>query len=292
MKREEQDIMAATEWKQKVKSKENEQSKKKRSHHRTNNPETQLVQFMSNSTCGSLRPGLTSRGQEQNSRFQVKFNLPVANEQSQAITIDGGKMIYIPKTKDDLKYIRCNGSSNKTFNKESNLLGIPLSELLRRTEVIERKSMKRKRIRRENEPDVIDDVNDEEMKDLQIDKHRLQDSQLWVDKHAPRSFTDLLSDERTNREVLRAVRAWDPFVFKKEVPKRPQMYTYHNDNDRSKPTNTPTNAKEDAKTKAVDLRPDEQNRVILLSGPPGKDFVTTFKFDCVCRLPTYNSLKF
>ncbi len=25
---------------------------------------------------------------------------------------------------------------------------------------------------------------------------------LWVDKYAPRSFTELLSDEQTNREVL------------------------------------------------------------------------------------------
>lgn len=40
---------------------------------------------------------------------------------------------------------------------------------------------------------------------------------LWVDKYAPESFRDLLSDERVNREVLRAVKAWDRFVFKKEV---------------------------------------------------------------------------
>lgn len=40
---------------------------------------------------------------------------------------------------------------------------------------------------------------------------------LWVDKYAPDGFRDLLSDEKINREVLRAVKAWDPFVFKKEV---------------------------------------------------------------------------
>lgn len=40
---------------------------------------------------------------------------------------------------------------------------------------------------------------------------------LWVDKYAPEGFRDLLSDEKINREVLRAVKAWDPFVFKKEV---------------------------------------------------------------------------
>lgn len=37
---------------------------------------------------------------------------------------------------------------------------------------------------------------------------------LWVDKYAPDGFRDLLSDEKINREVLRAVKTWDPFVFK------------------------------------------------------------------------------
>lgn len=30
----------------------------------------------------------------------------------------------------------------------------------------------------------------------------LADEQLWVEKYAPSSFKELLSDERTNREVL------------------------------------------------------------------------------------------
>jgi chromosome transmission fidelity protein 18 len=36
---------------------------------------------------------------------------------------------------------------------------------------------------------------------------------LWVDKHAPKGFPHLLSDERTNREVARWVKAWDQRVF-------------------------------------------------------------------------------
>ncbi|GLJ40597.1 hypothetical protein SUGI_0838040 [Cryptomeria japonica] len=37
--------------------------------------------------------------------------------------------------------------------------------------------------------------------------------QLWVDKYAPKSFTELLSDEQTNREVLRWLKQWDHCVF-------------------------------------------------------------------------------
>ena len=71
------------------------------------------------------------------------------------------------------------------------------------------------------------------------------DPALWVDKYSPRSFTHLLSDERTNREVLGWVKEWDEFVFKIAPP-------HH---------------REDAEEERADKRP--ERRVILLSGPPG-----------------------
>ncbi|RVW85781.1 hypothetical protein CK203_055385 [Vitis vinifera] len=41
--------------------------------------------------------------------------------------------------------------------------------------------------------------------------------QLWVDKYAPSSFTELLSDEQTNREVLLWLKQWDSCVFGSEI---------------------------------------------------------------------------
>ncbi|RDX92278.1 Chromosome transmission fidelity protein 18-like protein, partial [Mucuna pruriens] len=40
---------------------------------------------------------------------------------------------------------------------------------------------------------------------------------LWVDKYAPKSFTELLSDEQTNREVLLWLKQWDSIVFGSEI---------------------------------------------------------------------------
>ncbi|KAJ7979669.1 chromosome transmission fidelity protein 18-like [Quillaja saponaria] len=40
---------------------------------------------------------------------------------------------------------------------------------------------------------------------------------LWVDKYAPNSFTELLSDEQTNREVLLWLKQWDSCVFGSEI---------------------------------------------------------------------------
>jgi chromosome transmission fidelity protein 18 len=93
---------------------------------------------------------------------------------------------------------------------------------------------------------------------------------LWVDKHAPAAFGHLLSDDRTNREVMRALRAWDPHVFHAASPARPEFMrareeaakekvfsSQHHHNSNSKPVNP------------KDKRPEESKRVILLSGPPG-----------------------
>ncbi len=40
-----------------------------------------------------------------------------------------------------------------------------------------------------------------------------EDSALWVDKYEPRVFTDLLTEERTNREALMWMKSWDKIVF-------------------------------------------------------------------------------
>jgi len=107
---------------------------------------------------------------------------------------------------------------------------------------------------------------------------------MWVDKYAPTSFSHLLSDERTNREVVRALRAWDPYVFRREPPppppiqRRPEFAGSALQNpagDRNKPffhkAATPN-------ANPKDNRPDAASRVILLSGPPG---IGTFVCDAV-----------
>ena len=66
------------------------------------------------------------------------------------------------------------------------------------------------------------------------------ESTLWVDKYSPRLFSQLLSSEKTNREVLKALKQWDNFVF---------------------------GPKGQSKQDKGDTRPFQ--KVILLCGPPG-----------------------
>ncbi len=116
---------------------------------------------------------------------------------------------------------------------------------------------------------------------------------LWVDKHAPTSISHILSDERTNREVLRALRAWDPYVFRREAPARPTpaypskygqhdskkygrrgAFGKHGKNDHPLKRDTKDNGDDNNfdgtfNNQRTDARPDESSLVILLSGPPG-----------------------
>ena len=44
------------------------------------------------------------------------------------------------------------------------------------------------------------------------------DSALWVDKYSPHTFSELLSSESLNRDVLRWIKCWDPVVFGRPGP--------------------------------------------------------------------------
>ncbi|ORY75800.1 P-loop containing nucleoside triphosphate hydrolase protein, partial [Protomyces lactucae-debilis] len=63
---------------------------------------------------------------------------------------------------------------------------------------------------------------------------------MWVDKYRPQKFTELLGDERTNRDVLRWLKHWDHCVFGKA----------------SKATTT-------------DPHKRPERRILMLTGPPG-----------------------
>lgn len=145
------------------------------------------------------------------------------------MTLADGTMVYVRTS--PIESVSASDDNDRAL---SCSLGVSMRELKRRSEVIRRK-----------------------VKQNKYGKKIVDNGQLWVDKHAPSSFPHLLSDEKTNREVLRALRAWDPYVFGREAPARPVSYQqYHQEEPKSN-----DNPK--------DKRPEESSRVILLAGPPG-----------------------
>ncbi|KAJ1986364.1 Chromosome transmission fidelity protein 18 [Dimargaris cristalligena] len=58
---------------------------------------------------------------------------------------------------------------------------------------------------------------------------------LWVDKYKPRYFTDLISDEKINRETLLWLKQWDYCVFGRKNPSYQNHTKLHNRSSRTGP---------------------------------------------------------
>lgn len=89
---------------------------------------------------------------------------------------------------------------------------------------------------------------------LITDKDIATDTRLWTDKHKPSKFTDLMGDDRLNRQVMSWLKEWDKCVFNKNTAdstykrKRDiEPYAYRDPYNLGRP----------------------QERLLLLSGPPG-----------------------
>lgn len=181
------------------------------------------------------------------------------------MTLRDGTRVYVRCRPADLG---CSGTKDTTTQStpvgppSSSSLGVNMKELKCRVDAITRRSLAAK-----------EKFNVGATRGTRFAMMTQEDCDLWVDKHAPASFPHLLSDERTNREVLRALRGWDPYVFGREPPSRPSSHVLHNQQEQqqgqvqNKPNKGDKGSKNDRYL--LDKRPEESQRVILLSGPPG-----------------------
>lgn len=182
------------------------------------------------------------------------------------MTLGDGTRVYL-RRRDENESLACKYRSSS----QRHTLGVPMDELMRRVRATRRRreheqqdSLRRELKRLENDDD---DDGDDEWNGHEPSRDEGSD-QLWVDKHAPSAFAHLLSDERTNREVVRALRAWDPYVFHRDPPPRPNMgFTWNEKSTKNAKFETPAPGIE--KRNPRDRRPEESERVLLLSGPPG-----------------------
>jgi chromosome transmission fidelity protein 18 len=193
---------------------------------------------------------------------------PVEGEKSHPMTLGDGTRIHVRVRKE----VELATKPSDTSSQHQHLLGTSIAELMRRVQAVRRKEEhdRQERIRRELHVG-IDDDDDESLGDnAEAEGERPIDDKLWVDKHAPSSFAHLLSDERTNREVVRALRAWDPYVFNRDPPPRPDTgFQYQPDSNNKGGASNDNEDKTPAPKASKDRRPEEMSRVILLSGPPG-----------------------
>ena len=205
---------------------------------------------------------------------------PVVGTTSVPMTLGDGTRVHIPILTN--AHVPCGESAQK--KQSSSLFGVGIDVMLDRVRMNRRKREYEKVVQESiARSSVVDDVMESDSTTAEkvntaskspisvTESSKLcSTSQLWVDKHAPKTFAHLLSDERSNREVVRALRAWDPYVFHREPPKRPDIQSYRKFKDRDIQEKVADSKGVDTdKTKSKDSRPDISSRVILLSGPPG-----------------------
>ncbi|KAF7662666.1 hypothetical protein LDENG_00230220 [Lucifuga dentata] len=103
-----------------------------------------------------------------------------------------------------------------------------------------------------------------------------RNSRLWVDRFSPRHYTELLSDDFTNRCLLKWLKLWDTVVFGRERKSRPDRQASNQNS--SKPNQANQNAnrfksKIEVTEELLEAELDQYKRpkfkVALLSGPPG-----------------------
>lgn len=163
----------------------------------------------------------------------------------QAVTAAGGARFYL-RTAAAVAALRRVGGEAPATGRPTGLCGAPFHEL-RRAATAELARMAAAAIQEE----VVEEEDD-------------QQTELWVEKFKPRCYTDLLSDNGTNRTLLMWLKLWDQLVFGKERKVKRQLTEEEVEAARWK-AGAPL--PEVVEEWGADGRP--QQRVALLHGPPG-----------------------
>ena len=212
-------------------------------------PDAQLLSFLRNTKTPKKKPMVRMPA------------APVPGKTCLPLTLGDGTRVYCPMH-DNQQQLQPNPQQSQTTSSGRRFdapLGVSMDVLLQRVQTARRKKEHARQQRVRQQLTALEEVEEKE-------DSTAPDHQLWVDKHAPRSFAHLLSEERANREVVRALREWDPYVFHREPPKRPEVFQQKTYNHSEKKNDKGESEK---KKNPKDKRPDESSRVILLSGSPG-----------------------
>lgn len=121
-------------------------------------------------------------------------------------------------------------------------------------------------------------AEDAQMEVADITTSAAENKNLWVDLYKPRKYYELLSDESTNRTLLRWLKLWDKIVFNIKPKVKPMKVNEKEINNKFKKRDLPLELDEHG-------RP--QYKVALLCGPPGLGKIK-FYFN-ICRLININT---
>ncbi|KAH7046343.1 hypothetical protein BKA57DRAFT_466280 [Linnemannia elongata] len=192
----------------------------------------------------SGKPGLSTKTKVPEVK-KYDYTLPPATGSFIKARNSSGTTFYLAKK------VRTDQSKNSFMqqllanDKSASLLSLPIHRMIDELE-LEIRNQKQDEVQR-----LLD--GDDDVLDLDEDPSSGSNERLWVDKYRPKNYTDLMGDERVNREVLSWIKQWDQCVFGRKFNKFTPEYKKQQ-------------FKEFRKPDALG-RPDR--KVLLLTGPPG-----------------------
>ncbi|XP_073414531.1 chromosome transmission fidelity protein 18 homolog isoform X1 [Dendrobates tinctorius] len=164
------------------------------------------------------------------------------------------------------------------------LLGLPISYLKeqvadeRRRQVLEESQRLTEML--SSQMNALEDAESESLEPVcaeaeeEDEEDDVSSQNLWVDRYTPRHYTELLSDDYTNRCLLKWLKLWDTVVFGKEkMVKKPKVMPDQRANKFQKESAGKWKSKAQITEEILEAELDQHNRpknkVTLLCGPPG-----------------------
>ena len=154
---------------------------------------------------------------------QFLHTRPEINKSHSTCVLDNGTRFYLKKRNCSHGNRGSNGNNLKTSNTDSriiegNLLSKSMTELLKESDNINIQNLTRKKTSKLDNDRSKDNIDKTDyMMTITNDGNNdfsFSEKKLWVDKYSPKSFSQLLSPEKINREVLKALKCWDNYVFR------------------------------------------------------------------------------
>ncbi|XP_056618848.1 chromosome transmission fidelity protein 18 homolog [Triplophysa dalaica] len=195
------------------------------------------------------------------------------------VTDSTGNRVYLNKKEDENK-----APDPRAFRNSQNGLGlltVPIEVMKeqiaerRHRQVIEESQRLTELLNSGLNPELLAEGQTDSGVDGDSGEDRGSSSRLWVDQFSPRHYTELLSDDFTNRCLLKWLKLWDTVVFGRERKTRPT----HTDVRSNFPNAQNQNQFQRFKTKSqiteeilegeLDQYKRPKFKVALLSGPPG-----------------------